>query len=285
MFAAVAVCGCAGPRSAYVDAGSRYDRATKLAAEGRHLAAARALERFATDFPHDQKAHVAQYESGVQYEAAGEPEAAFEAFRALRRTFEYSWLVPRANARCLKLGRELLDSGDELGVTVLDHVIASGRHSDLAVQAHLALAEYAYDQARFADAQREFAAVSVEYPEHEKALYAEFRAALCAYRRIGGPGRNMRHLREARLRFGKLRASDLGIREQELADRYLEAVGELGAQRHLEMARFYFKQGLVSPARAHLAEVLRRYPDAGAWADAAQEVIELIQNEYNKEEP
>ncbi|MFW6107599.1 MAG: outer membrane protein assembly factor BamD [bacterium] len=285
MFAVVAVCGCAGRRGAYVDAGSRYDRATKLAAEGRHLAAARALARFAEDFPHDQKAHLAQYESGVQYEAAGEREAAFEAFRTLRRKFEYSWLIPEANGRCLKIGRELLGSGDEFGVTVLDHVVASARHSDLAVEAHLALAEHAYDQARFADAQREFAAVSVEYPKHEKALYAGFRAALCAYRRIGGPARNMRHLQEARLRFGKLRASDLGIREQELADRYLEAIGELGAQRHLEMARFYFKQGLVAPARAHLAEVLRRYPDAGARAEVAQEVIELIQNEYNREEP
>ncbi len=276
--------GCGRPGAAYVRPDALYEQATELADDGRHLAAARSLEQFARDFPHDERAHVAQYNSGIEYRAAGEPARAFRAFRILRRRFEYSWLIPDANEHVLEIGRELLEAGDRLGLDALEFVITSARRSAAAVEAHLALGEYYYERGRFADARHEFATVGAEYPNHEKALYAEFRAALCAYRQIGRPVRNMQHLREARVRFQELVESDLEPRQRELAERYLKATAELGADRHLDMARFHLKQGRLPRARAHLEEVIRRYPEAGERVAAAQEVLELIQNRYNKEE-
>ena len=106
--AVLAVSGCGTTRPAYVDEDARFQRAVQLRSAGEHQAAAAAFADYAREFPTESRAGLAQYWNGEELEAAGNDEAAFDAYVAVEERFPESEYVGRARAKCLEIGNRLL---------------------------------------------------------------------------------------------------------------------------------------------------------------------------------
>ena len=280
---AAVCCGCGTPaRRALVDADAEFDRAVRLRSEGRHVAAAAAFAAFAKDYERiDPRADFAQFLAGDERLAAGHDEAAFEAFSELYRRFPGSAYLGRADGKCLEIGRRLLKAGDSAGAELLGRLADRAPYTGLAAEAHMNLGNHYYAKARFADARFEFDAAAEAQPNGALAAKAQLGAALCEYRQIDRPARNMDHVLAARERFRKLRTAPLSAAEMQSVDTYLKEVLDLAAERHLLMARFHLKQGEVGPALAYLREVLESYSGT-RYYEPALTLMLLIEEESRK---
>ncbi len=278
-----AVCfSCAAQNEgAYVDTDAEFDRAVSLRSAGEHAAAATAFGEFAQEFEHDRRADLAQYLSGEEYIAAGREQAAFEAFCDLYRRFSHSRYLTRADRTCVETGKRLLGSGNSQGVDFLEKVTNRAPYGELAAEAHTALGKYYYENHRFADAGFEFDAAVKGVRDPRLRAQAQLGAALCEYRQIDRPVRNMGHVLEARERLRKLRTAPLDADDMRTADRYLDAALDLAAEHHLRMVTFYLKQGELAPGLAHLREVIENYPGT-RYSEAAARLVLFIQKERRK---
>ena len=267
---AAACCGCGGgTRAAFADTDAEFDRCMLLRRTGRHARAAAAFAQFAAKFEHDRRADYAQYLSGEQYRAAGQHEAAFEAYSKLFTAFRHSAYLSKANDRCLEMAEELLARGRSRGVRFLEQVTFRSPYGEQSARAHMMLGNHYYAQARFADAKFSFDAIVNEHPGSRVVAKAALGAALCEYRQIDRPARNMAHAAAARDRFRKLRTAPLSAAEMGLVDKYLAEVIDLIAERQLLMARFHLKQGELASALAYLRDIIEncrssRYSRAAA---------------------
>jgi len=271
---AAVCCGCGwGARAAFVDADAEFDRCVLLRRNGRHAKAAAAFAQFAAKFEHDRRADYAQYLSGEEYRAAGQDEAAFEAYSKLFAAFRHSAYLSKANERCLEMAKGLLARGDSRGVRFLEQVTYRSPYGEQSARAHMMLGNHYYAQGRFADAKVSFDAIMNEHRGSRLAAKAALGAALCEYRQIDRPARNMAHAAAARERFRKLRTAPLSADEMSLVDKYLAEVIDLIAERQLLMARFHLKQGELAPALVYLRDIIENCRTSRYSRTAAELVL------------
>jgi len=270
---AAACCGCGGARTAFVDADAEFDRCVLLRRSGRHAKAAAAFAQFATKFEHDRRADYAQYLSGEEYREAGQDEAAFEAYSKLFATFRHSAYLSKANERCLEMAKRLLARGDSRGVRFLEQVTYRSPYGEQSARAHMMLGNHYRAQGRFADAKVSFDAIVNEHRGSRLVAKAALGAALCEYRQIDRPARNMAHAAAARERFRKLRTAPLSADEMSLVDKYLAETIDLIAEHQLLMARFHLKQGELAPALVYLRDIIENCRTSRYSRTAAELVL------------
>ncbi len=270
--------GCrAGPSAAFVDADARFDRAARLKRQGRHVKAAEAFASFADQFEHDTRADYAQYLCGEEYRLAGRVEQAVAAYDRLFEKFPQSRYLTRANQRCLEIAATALKSDEAAGVEYLEQLISRSPFSEESARAHKMLGDHFYGLKRFGEARLEYDAVATETPESPLAPQAALGAALCEYRQIDRPARNMAHLVSARRRLLRLRTAPLTASEMALVDRYLAEVINLGAERQMLMAQFHLKQGQLEPALRYLRDIVENYPKSRYYQAAADLILYMRQ--------
>ncbi len=283
LLAGVLVSGCGTVQRAYVDPDAEFTRAVTLRSQGQHADAGDAFARFARRFEQDSRADFAQFLSGEEYAAAGNSDAAVDAFNTLFRRFPHSAYLSRANDMCVRLGTDMLASGNNKGAAFLERVIDRTPYGPTATAAHMELGKYYLESERPNDARLEFDSVAREQPNTPLGVQAEFLAAVSEYRLIGRHVRNMDHLVSARERLLKLRTASLDATDMETVDRYLGVIADLAAEHHMLMAQFYLKQGEIVPALAHLREIVDRYPGTRHHEPAA-DLILFIREEARKME-
>jgi len=281
---AVVCAGCGGgSRTALVDADAEFERALFLRRQEAHAKSAEAFAQFAARYEHDRRADYAQYLSGEGYRLAGREGAAFEAYDKLFATFRHSAYLSRANDRCIDMGKKLLDGGDASGVRFVEQVTLRSPYGERSARAHMVLGNYHYAASRFAEAKTDYVAVADDHPSSPWKTRAELGAALCEYRQIDRPARNMVHALEARRRLTRLRTAPLTATEMAVVDRYLAEVLNLAAERQMLMARFHLKQGDLEPALAYLKDVIENYRGS-SYYDAAVELALTIQKQSRESE-
>lgn len=99
------------------------------------------------------------------------------------------------------------------------------------------------------------------FPNDPQVAFAQYRAALCNYRRLEKPDRDRTFARRAENEFQLLL---LNYPESEYAadgEKKLIAVQEVLAEGDFRIASFYFKRGTWRAAAARLTQVVERYPN------------------------
>lgn len=281
------VCGgCGGAPSALVDVDAEFERAAFLGRKGEHAKAARVYADFAERFEHDRRADYAQYMSGEEYRIAGRYEAASEAYGKLFVNFAHSRYLSRANDRCIEIGRKMLKDSDAGGLRLLNQVTFRSPYGEQSAEAHMIMANHHYASGRFAEAKVEYEAVAVDHSSSRRAPRAALGSALCEYRQIDRPARNIAHALEAKRRFTKLRTAPLTATEMAVVDRYLAEVINLLAERQMLLARVHLKQGQVEPALRYLKDITDNYRKS-RYYEAAVELVLYIQEQVQEpiEEP
>jgi len=277
---AAACGGCrTAPRPPRVTGDAAFRRADALSAAGHHEAAAHAYARFAKEFAEGGqrvRAGHAQFLCGEEYFAARKYKLALAAFDLLYKRFEGSAYLVRAQRRAVEIGEKLLARGDAAGMAALENVTLRAPYSAAAAQAHLALGRYYQKKGRFADAKFEFDAAAKARLSAEQSAQAEFESAVAEYRLIDRPAKNLEHLAAARLRFQRLRERPLTADAMREVDAYLKAITDLGAERHLLIARFHLIQANTDAALSHLREVLETYAGSSRYEPVARELIARI---------
>ncbi len=268
---AIVCAGCGGgSRLAIVDPDAELDRAAFLARKGAHAEAAEAYAEFAEKFDHDNRADYAQYKSGDEYRAAGRYEAASEAYAKLFTDFTHSRYLSKANDDCIAMGKKMLKDDDAGGLRFLALITYRSPYGKQSAEAHMAMANYNYARRRFAEAKVDYEAVAVDHPQDPRAPRAALGSALCEYRQIDRPARNIARALEAKRRFSKLRTAPLTAAEMTLVDRYLPEVINLLAERQMLMARVHLKQGELDAALRYLEDIIDNYRKSRYYEAAAE---------------
>jgi len=283
-FAGVGCTAPAGRQPAFVDVDAQFAAAARLRSGGRHLESAKAFAAFVRRFDHDPRADFAQFLAGEEYLAAGQTDPALEAFRTLFRLFPHSQYLDRANAACVKAGRDLLTAGNLKGVAILESALTRAPYGEQAAQAHLALGRYYYGKSRFADARAEFdeaTAALKGIAASPIATSAELGAALAEFNQVGRTSRNINYLLDARKRLQRLQKSPLTADEARLVDRCLAEIEDRAAEREMDLAGFYLKQGQVAPALTHLRTILAEYPGT-RYRQAVTDLVLFVEQEVRK---
>lgn len=280
---AIACGGCGvGSRGVIVDPDAELEQAAFLARKGAHVKAAEAYAEFAERFEYDRRADFAQYKSGDEYRAAGQYAAAAEAYGKLFTDFTHSRYLTQANDHCIAMGRKMLRDGDTGGLRLLTQITYRSPYGKQSAEAHMAMANHHYARGRFAEAKVDYEAVAVDHPHDSRAARAALGSALCEYRQIDRPARNVARALEAKRRFSKLRTAPLTAAEMTLVDRYLPEVINLLAERQMLMARVHLKQGELEPALRYLKDIIDNYRTS-SYCEAAAQLVLYIQEQI--EEP
>jgi outer membrane protein assembly factor BamD len=140
-------------------------------------------------------------------------------------------------------------------------VIDNYPYSDHAVLAELRIADTHFTQRSFAEAQSYYQDFVELHPNHAKVPYAIYRNGLCSYEQMRDSDRDQTATRDAAAQFEALlqrypdaeEAADARVKLADTRDRL--------ARHELEIADFYYDQGIYHAAVQRYQRALDSYPD------------------------
>ncbi|HEX2971192.1 MAG TPA: outer membrane protein assembly factor BamD, partial [Tepidisphaeraceae bacterium] len=158
----------------------------------------------------------------------------------------------------------------EEGLDILEKVVQRVPGAALAEDAIKSKADYYYRNGEFALAETEYARLAQEFPRGRYPRLALLMSAQSALARFPGVAYDDSALLEARERFVSFRERYPEFAEQENIEAFLRRIDETLAQKHLMVGKWYGRQKHPESAMIYYREVVSRWPNSAAAADARE---------------
>lgn len=156
----------------------------------------------------------------------------------------------------------------EEGLDILEKVVSRAPGAVLAEDAIKAKADYYYGNGEFALAETEYARLAQEFPRGRYPRLALLMSAQSAFARFPGLAYDDSALHEARERFISFRERYPEFAEQENINVFIRRIDESLAAKHLMVGKWYGRQKHPESAAIYFREVVQRWPDSVAAAEA-----------------
>jgi len=200
--------------------------------------------------------------------------------RILRREFAIA-VAFLAGVKQKFLGMRLFSAYDE-ALDMLDRITMRAPSATLAEEAIKAKAEYFYRTGQFELAEAEFGRLAQDFPRGRYYRYALLIAARAALARFPGLAFDDSALLEARERFITLKDQFPDLAAQEDVDAVIRRIEETMARKQLMVAQWYRKQGRQRSAAFYCEDILERWPQTAAAAEARDLLARLTGGSPNQ---
>lgn len=250
-------------------AAAGYAQGQALAEAGNHSRAAREFRSVVRNYPATQAAARAQFALAEQLQLEGRIDRAFDEYQnvivnyrgsdqfasALQRQFELAEAA-KAGLKVQRLGVMRMRVGNSDLVEMYEQIIENAPFSRYAPAAQFSIGEVFQDQGRREEAVGAFTRLIERYPRSEQAEEAQFRISAISYA-AADRSQDASAIQDAR------DAAQSYIERNPSGERSVEATvimtqaDSAQAQKDLEVAKFYERQGNARAAAVYYNEVLR----------------------------
>lgn len=193
--------------------------------------------------------------------------------QALSMEFVIAEVFLRGTKRKL-LGLRILKA-DDVGLAILDDIVANHHQSPLAELATLTKAEYYYRTGDFAIAEQEYAQLVQDFPRSRYVRMSLLQSARAALASFPGIPFDDAPLIEAEGRFNRYLAQYPGAAEQEGIGLILADIGETRAEKEYEIGRYYERSGHPQAGQFYYRSTITHWPGTIAALRAAERLQTL----------
>ena len=169
----------------------------------------------------------------------------------------------------LKKANKLAQDGFYEDAREIFHEIkAKDASKKYAVIAKLRIADSYIDEGLYEEAAVEYESFLSVHPYHEYASYAQYKLAMCYFKRIKSVDVSYSWAKKALSEFEKLQQNYPRNPYLDTVDERINVCKRILAEFELYVGRFYFKKGSFNAAVLRLNNILQTYPDSDKEPDA-----------------
>ncbi|UCD34380.1 MAG: outer membrane protein assembly factor BamD [Nitrospiraceae bacterium] len=164
---------------------------------------------------------------------------------------------------------ELINSGYyDNARELLEKIPAQDTSQKFADLARLRIADTYYEQESYEEATVEYESFLNLYPYHKYGAYAQYKLAMCYFRRIQNVDTGYSWAQRAKTEFENLQRHYPRNPYMDIIENRIRECRNIMAGYELYVGNFYFKKGSFSAALGRFSIILRDYPDSDTVAEA-----------------
>ncbi|HNO77679.1 MAG TPA: outer membrane protein assembly factor BamD [Phycisphaerae bacterium] len=173
------------------------------------------------------------------------------------------------------LGMRILRA-DDIGLRILDDIVANDPDSQLAELATVTKARYYFAEGDYAFAEQEYGFLIQQYPRSRYVRQSLLQGAYAAQASFTGIDFDDAPLIEAEERFRRYVSLYPGSAEQEGIGLLLDGISETRAEKELSIGKYYEKVGRLKAARFYYRSTQTNWPDTVAAIGATERLQALV---------
>ena len=255
----------------------RYRYATVLMLNGKYITAANEFQNIANKYPDSELAEPSQFNTGHIYYLAGEYKKAFKALDKLLVKFPGTRRRGEVLEKAYRIASARMEEKPRKAISMFEKIIERNPLGPIAVDAQVKIAECHYRRMEYDEAVATYEKIIENYPKSEWVPYAQFQIPDCKYASTYFQDRNFGLLVEAKEGYEEYLAINPGGPMAEEAEKKIEEIKLLEAEKTFNIAEFYYRIKMPSSAIIFYESVVQDYPDT-IWAVKAEKTLEFFES-------
>ncbi|MDR4507828.1 MAG: outer membrane protein assembly factor BamD [Candidatus Brocadiaceae bacterium] len=260
------------PSSAVTALEQRYNYALSLLVEQEYRNAVKEFESIIAMNPDSEYAEASQINIGWAYYLFGDYKRALRAYDEFLQRFPGTKRTNEIIEREFQIGIAQMDTNTGAAIKVFENIIEKNPLGPLAPDAQIKIADSNFKRGRYEEAVDAYEKFLNDYPRSEWVPYVQYQVPLSKVYQERRQERDYGLLVSAKEDFEEYLVSNpKGIHAKE-AERMIEEIKVVEAEREFNIGEFYLRRKLPASAAMYFTYVIKDFPDT-IWAERAHEKI------------
>ena len=260
----------------------------------------RAIEEFEKvpdNFPSSHFAAEAVYYIGLSWEERDDLAKAADAYQKLVDRYPYSDRIKDAVKQEFNIANEFASgskikiwgipalSGQDKAIELYQHIVKNAPFGSYGAEAQFAIGDVYKKQGNFEDSQKAYQAVVDDYPQSDLVSKARYQIAAVSMEASKQSHSSEQYAQRAIEEFEGFKSSFPEDKQAVEADESIKVLRAKKAMTQFDTAAFYEKQKKIASAKVYYLEIIAKYPETPAAAEARKRLDKIVQQESGAPKP
>lgn len=263
------------PSAAITTMEQRYKYALSLLVEQKYTIAIKEFESIIHTAPDSEYAEVSQINIGRTYFLNGDYKRALKAYEKVLEKYPGTKRTEEILEREYQVGIAQMDTNEEAAIKVFEKIIEKHHLGPVAPDAQIKIADCYFKLSQYEEALDAYEKFLENYPKSEWVPYVQYQIPLSMVYHEKQQERNYGLLISAREGFEEYLVSNPHGIHAEDAQRMIEEIRIVEAEREFDIGEFYLRRKKPVSAAMYFEYVKADFPDT-IWAERANERLEFL---------